>query len=299
MGSVNLDAVADELYGLSLEDFIPTRTAREREMKAADNKELAAEIHRLPKPNVVAWLVNQLVREHYDDIQALLGLGSAMREATATFSGDRLRELSREQHEAIRRLVEHAKLLAHVAGRQVSDDTVNSLEETFRAAMADPGAADTVASGRLISGLHSTGFASLESTGRQQPLSAEGKSPSGAKERPRTKEPRGVEHRERAEARVAKAQSVVQGATRARDEAHATLLRAEQSVAEAGDRVEQLRRELHNAVEAQSNAKTERRHAQSELDRADRGAQVAQQRLTAEGAEQARLTQQRTLSDTS
>jgi hypothetical protein len=139
MGLVDLDAVADELYGLSLEDFIPTRTAREREMKAADNKELAAEIHRLPKPNVVAWLVNQLVREHYDDIQALLGLGSAMREATATFSGDRLRELSREQHEAIRRLVEHAKLLAHVAGRQVSDDTVNSLEETLRAAMADPG----------------------------------------------------------------------------------------------------------------------------------------------------------------
>jgi hypothetical protein len=277
---MNLDAVADELYGLSLEDFIPTRNAREMQAKGAGDKALASEIHRQPKPNAVAWLVNQLVREHRDDIKALLELGTAMREATANLSGDRLRELSRRQHQVIRGLVQQAGQLPNAGGRQVSDDTARSLEETFYATLADPGAAAAIAAGRLTTGLHSTGFAGSESTGSQQPPSAKSKSPSGTKERPRTKERRAVQQHERAETRVAQAKSVVEAATKVRDEAHATLKQAEQSVADASDRVERLRRELHQAVEVQSKAQMDRRRAHTAFDRANRRARDAHRRLT-------------------
>ncbi len=102
-------------YGLSPEDFIPTRNARQKEAKAADNKGLAADIRRLTKPNAVAWLVNQLVRERKEDIQALLELGTAMREATANCPGP-FRELSRQQHQAVRNLIEQAEQLSMRTG---------------------------------------------------------------------------------------------------------------------------------------------------------------------------------------
>ena len=75
---MELDAVADELYGLSLDDFILTRNVLEKQAKGANDKVLAAEIHRLPKPNAIAWLINQLVRQHNDEIQTLLALGSSI-----------------------------------------------------------------------------------------------------------------------------------------------------------------------------------------------------------------------------
>jgi hypothetical protein len=283
---MDLDAVADELYGLSLDDFIPTRTAREKQVKGAGNMELAAEIHRLPKPNAVAWLVNQLARQSSDDIQTLLELGSEMREATANLSGDRLRELSRQQRQVIGGLVQQAERLAMAAGRPASAGTARSLEETFHAALADPGAADTVALGRLTGGLRSTGFAGLESSGGKQPPSSTPSS--GGREPSRTKEQRGVEQRERAEARVTQAKSVAEEAARDCQEELARLQQAEQSVTDASDRVEQLRRELREAVKAQSKSATDRRRIQASFDRADRRAQDAQQRLAHAAAEQER-----------
>ncbi len=284
---MDLDAVADELYGLPLDDFISTRAAREKQAKAADNRELAADIRRLPKPNAVAWLVNQLVRHCHADIQALLEMGSGMREATANLSGD-LRDLSRQQHRVIRGLVQKAEQIASAAGRRVSADTTRSLEETFFAALADPGAAETVAAGRLTAGLSTIGFAGLEGSGGQSArLSTE--PASGAEERPRTKTPDGVKQHERARAKVARAKAATVAAVQARDEAQEKLQQADQAGADAGDRVERLRRELQEAVKAQSDAETSQRRAQRVFDRADRGAGDAHQRLADVVAEEERL----------
>jgi hypothetical protein len=272
---VDLDAVADELYGLPLDDFVSTRATREKQAKAADNKELAAEIHRLAKPNAVGWLVNQLVRHRNADIQALLELGSRMREATAKLSGD-LRELSGQQRQVIRGLVKQAEQLA---GRPVSADTARSLDETLSAALADPGAAATLAAGRLTAGLRSTGFAGLGTAGSQPARSAM-KPRSRAEEHPRTKARGGMQQRERAQAKVARAQALVVEAVEVRDEAQAKLQQAEQSVADARGWVEQLRRELQQAVKAESEAETSRRRAQAAFERADRGSLDAQRRQT-------------------
>ena len=68
----------------------------------------------LPKPSVTAWLANQLAREHREELQPLLELGAALREATRTLSGDQLRDLSCQQHELVYALVQQ--------GRQVRDE---------------------------------------------------------------------------------------------------------------------------------------------------------------------------------
>ena len=155
---MDFDAIADELYGLPLNEFISVRIEREQQAKSANDKDLAAEIHRMAKPNTVAWLANQLVRRHRDEIQTLLEVGSEMRDATATLSGNRLRELSRQQHQLIRSLVQQAERLTNSAGKQLDGGVARGLEETFHAALVDQAAADVLAAGRLTAGLSSTGF---------------------------------------------------------------------------------------------------------------------------------------------
>ena len=273
---MDIEAVADELYGLSPDDFIATRTARQNHAKGDGDKELAEAIHRLPKPNAVAWLANQLVRHHPGDIQNLLELGAGMRDATANLSGD-LRDLSRQQHRVIRALVQQAERLAEAAGRPISATTARSLEETFYAALADPVAADAVAAGRLAVGLRPAGFVGMGEVG--SPGRASTTKPRPAKKPAPTAEGRGGEARKRASAKVAEATSVAGKAAKTREEEYARLQQAEQRVADAGDRVDQLRDDLREAVETQSRATKDRRGALAAFDRADRADQRAQQQL--------------------
>jgi hypothetical protein len=155
---VDVESVSDELYGLPLDDFTPARNEREKQAKAAGEKDLAAQIHQLTKPNLVAWLANQLARERVDEIRPLLELGAALREATATLSGQQLRELSRQQRQLVYALVQQARRLANAAGRKVSEDTARGLEDTLRAALVDPHAAEALVAGRLTEGMQNSGF---------------------------------------------------------------------------------------------------------------------------------------------
>ena len=59
------------------------------------------------------------------------------------------------------------------------------------------------------------------------------------------------------------------------------MRQAEQNLSDATDRVEQLRGELHQAIEIHTKAKSDHHHAQAEFDRADRRALDAQRRAEA------------------
>lgn len=50
----DIDEVADELYGLPLEEFTAARTRYEKDAKAAGDRHAAAGIHSLAKPTVTA-----------------------------------------------------------------------------------------------------------------------------------------------------------------------------------------------------------------------------------------------------
>ena len=70
------------------QEFTTTRGTRKKETRAACDRKLAAAIHLLPKPTTAAWLANQLVREHPDEIGGFLDLGVVLREATTTLRGE-------------------------------------------------------------------------------------------------------------------------------------------------------------------------------------------------------------------
>ena len=273
---VDLETVSDELYGLPLDDFTPTRTVRERQAKSAGDKDLAAQIHQLGKPNLVAWLANQLVRECADELRPLLELGAGLREATAASSGEQLRELSRQQRQLVYTLVQQARRLANAAGRKVSLDAARGLEDTLRAALADPEAADLLAAGRLTGGMQNSGFGSHSS--REELPVRPGRKPATAAASSVTVRPP-PEQRKRAEHEVDQARSAANEAITARGASHDLLKAADQMVTDTGGRVERARRELDEALQAQSEAQKEQRCAGAAFDRADREARDAQRQL--------------------
>jgi hypothetical protein len=122
---------------------------------------------------VAAWLVNSLVRQHAGEVDQLLELGDALRGAQGALDADQLRELGRRRQEVVAALARQARALAHGLGRPVSPAAADDVEETLRAALADPAAADAVRTGRLTSALSYAGFGEVDLTdavaGRPRP----------------------------------------------------------------------------------------------------------------------------------
>ncbi|TFV72234.1 hypothetical protein E4P39_17235 [Blastococcus sp. CT_GayMR19] len=155
---MDLDDVADELYVLPPEDFIPTRKAREDEAKADGDKALAKEIGALPKPSTAAWVCNLLVREAHEEIAGLVELGELVREAQQSLAGDQVRALDVQRRQLIAALTRRARSLAYQRGHSVSTAVATQVEETLRAAMADQEAGEALLSGRLTSSLTYSGM---------------------------------------------------------------------------------------------------------------------------------------------
>ena len=155
---MDFETVADELYGLALEEFTGARNDRAKRARAEGDRELATQIQSLRKPTVAAWLTNQLVRASRNELDALLQLGGELREVMADLSGDELRELTKQRHRLVFALVQQARSLGHTRGHPMSEDVASVVRETLEATLSDSASADAVASGRLTDALRVSGF---------------------------------------------------------------------------------------------------------------------------------------------
>ena len=91
------------------------RSAQVAAAKAAGDKELAKQIGQLRKPTRSAWLVNLLARDAGADLDGLLEIGAALREAQENRDGAELRRLSTERHRAVEALTRRAAELGAAA----------------------------------------------------------------------------------------------------------------------------------------------------------------------------------------
>lgn len=297
-----VDAAAEELYGLPLDEFTAARNERVKQARADGDGGAAVAIGKLAKPNKVAWLANQLVREDADEIRALLELGESMRQATASLAAEQLRQASRQQHQMIYALVQQAGSLASAAGQAMSDDTARGLGDTLHAALADEQAARELLQGRLTSGLSRSGFPGIDASAAAQPARSTaagrraqpGKPPAGQQAPGRQAPGRLAPGREAEEGTAAArrreqvtrarqderdARSRAAKADRARENAQATLAQAEDAARAAADNVSRLQAELDAALEARTSADRAKRQARQDAERADRAARHAERRL--------------------
>ena len=244
---MDVDAVADELYRLDPSDFVAARTSFVQQARAAKDRAAAAAIAVLKKPTTVGWLVNLLAHERPDEVNGVLALGDALRQAQRRLDAETLRELTGQRQQLVRALARRAGALAGERGRSVSETALQQVSQTLNAAMVDSALAATVRQGRVIAAVSYSGFGptGLESvdTGEDE------ESPDVDAEQagPSARDRETVLEQARAELRAARADE--QDARTALTQAETELARIHAEAAEADERIRDLRRELDHLEE--------------------------------------------------
>jgi len=150
--------IADELYGLPPDEFVPARDDRVAAAKEAGNRDLARALARLRRPTKAAWLANLLARHRTEQLDGLVALARSLAQAQQELDGDALRALSGQRHRAVAAMARDAGRLAARRGEAVSDALVREVAGILDAALADPAVAEEVRAGRLTKTVRYSGF---------------------------------------------------------------------------------------------------------------------------------------------
>jgi uncharacterized coiled-coil protein SlyX len=241
---VELDQVADELYEVPPEEFVAVRKERQDEAKAEGDPVLAKAIGALPKPSTAAWVCNLLVRAQRREIEGLVELGGMLREAQENLDGDQLKALDIQRRQLVSALTRQARALAYERGRPVSTAVATQVEETLRAAMADPEAGEALLTGRLASPMSYSGMGATVSRpdlrlvrppAVERPEAPRPSRPAERGQRTSTDERRRAREREREAARRAAEQQRRRDLADARRAAEEAVALAEEAQAAAED----------------------------------------------------------------
>lgn len=226
-----VDHRIDALFAGPAEDFVAARDALVKELKAAGDKEAAAEVKALRRPTVAAWAVNQVARTSEKDVTALLEVGDRLRDAHDALlegKGDAgVRDATAERRKLVAKLTKQAVALLGAGG----DAQTESITHTFDAAVADPEAGLAVRAGRLSKELEApSGFggglvfgsperaAPPADVDTEGPAAADAADEAAAKAAAKAAERRRRELEEEADDRAAEAEQTAAEAAAARQE---------------------------------------------------------------------------------
>jgi hypothetical protein len=123
----------DRLYWVPPEEFTAQRTKLTAAAKQRGDADAAKRISAARKPTTAAWMINRLALRRTDSKQRLADLGDRLRAAHAAMDGDRIRDLSAEQHKLIDALARAAFEAADV--EKPSSTLRDDLTSTLQAAM--------------------------------------------------------------------------------------------------------------------------------------------------------------------
>ena len=293
-GALDPDGVAEELYGLPRDEFVPRRNDLVKQARAAGDRDGATAIGELRKPSVAAWHANALAREYPDEVGALEQLGTSLREAQDRLEGDALRALSRQRHELIAALVSRARRLAREDGVQVGEATVREVERTVSAALSDAGAARALALGRLVTALE-PGVGLGDEAGGAPALRPRRPAPRARRGTGHEREERERGERERGERErleraatgareaVTRARAAAEGARATAEEADRAHEAASASVADLRARLTEAETEQARCADAAERARTGHARRRSELAEAEGTLEDLERRLAGAG----------------
>jgi hypothetical protein len=273
---IDVEAEIDRLYQLSLAEFVAARNALAAKLKAGEDKDNAARVRELGRPNVAAWAANLAYWTARPEFDALMESTQRLQSAQAQgAAGTALREAMKERREANAAVMERAKSLLVAAGHGASQDTLRRVSGTLEALAAESARADgvRVPPGRLIRDLEPPGFEAVRqlahdlpraprlTPGPPVPAPAEAESVSGTGPLP-----------------------AAEGPSETRAEA---LKHARAELAEAERRLERGKREAREATGARSVAEKRAQGARDELAEVTRRLKRANERAEITAADEA------------
>jgi hypothetical protein len=168
----DLDAIADELYALPPDAFVPARDDRVAAAKEAGDRDLARAVARLRRPTRAAWLANLLARHRTEQLDGLVALARGLAQAQQELDGDTLRTLSGQRHRVVAAMARDAGRIAARQGEPVNDGLLREVAGILDAALADPSVADEVRAGRLTKTVRYSGFGPAGGDGADDDMAA-------------------------------------------------------------------------------------------------------------------------------
>jgi hypothetical protein len=262
---MDLAAVAAKLYALVPAEFTAERNREAKAARSEGNSLLAKQIGRLQKPSTAAWAVNMLALRRAEEIAQVLELGESLRRAQEELDPASLRQLGQQRQKLLGAVVRDGRAVARELGVAVSDATATEMEQTLRAAMADPDAAAAVRSGQLVRTLSSNGIEPVDLTGA---VAVPGALPAAADDGgawPRAGRPPVRAAAEFDERDVSGQKEVVEARRRAEEERRRQRDEAKAELEEAERAVEQAETELADAEQHLSEVSTRKSELAREL----------------------------------
>ena len=235
----------DALHETPPAEFVAARGALVKQARAAHQERLAAEIAALRKPSTVVWLVNQLAREHAQDVATLTEAGKRLRQAQGKAlrggGGGELREANAAWRAAVARAL---KAIRAAAGRAIDEPRIVA---TLLGAATDPDLAQRLTRGRLTEEAAPPGIeaalGALGPPGKPPPAAAK-------QRRQQDKEQKRAERRQEREAKTAR-----RVRERAIAAARTLAERADQAAARLEEQAEEVRERARRAREAANEAR--------------------------------------------
>jgi hypothetical protein len=276
--------IADELYGLPMNDFTPARDAKAKELKGT---ELAGPVKALKKPSLAAWVVNMLVRHETEQVDQVLAVGAALRDAATSLDGKELRELTKQRRQLTNAVTARARGVASSLGVKVTQSVADQVEDSLTAAMLDPDCAKALRSGLLVSAMAATGVGESTAGAAVALPAALGFSATSAPAAPSGRPDLKVVPDPDADAKkLAAAEAALEAASSAEEAARATYDEADGAVTELEARTMQLQAEIDELKRRLVELEESAEEVDEELDEAEEARTEA--RTALRKAEQAR-----------
>jgi hypothetical protein len=285
----DIETAVDRLHAVPLEDFVAERKRLAKELRAAGDRDSAAELAKLPKPSAPAWALNHVAREEPGVVGEWLEAAEALRDASThagRASGDALRAAMVAHRDATRRVLGTVREQARPNGRELSEPMLDRVRELLQAATADPARAELLRAGRVSEGDDDEPPPLPEPAAKGRASKA-GRAESGgaARDRASSGGAAGATRDRASKARAADERAARERAER-EAEARAEL---ERLVAGAEERLEALRDAADERADAAERAGERLEEARRTLHRSESEAAAARQSAeeAAEAAEQA------------
>lgn len=240
---MDLQAVAQELYGLAPAEFIAARDALAVQAREGGDRQLAAAIKQLKRPSAAAWLANVLARQRSDRVDELIAIGDRLRDAQRRLAGAELKDLAKTGRGIVGEMVDEAARLAFSAGQRPTASTMRQLQDTLEAALAEAESGRQLRSGRLTVALSYAGLGSADlGPGDEQ---------TAVNDRDEIASDRATDDLHISEQRLAELTAALQSAHRLRDRVH--------------DQVDELERQLRQVRSQESEAAQRVQDLESEI----------------------------------
>lgn len=274
----DLEPELDRLYGLPLGEFTPARNDLAKQLRKAGDRDAAERIAALRRPPITVWALNQLARRVPEEVADLARAGEELVESQSAALGgggdpQAFEAAQRHQREAVGRLTRTSRGLLEDAGHRASDQTVERVASSLRAASVDEEGRRLLERGRFEDDFEGAGLLALAGL-------AVAPSPPSARTRPARGERDAV-----APPAASSSRELASERRRRREE----LAAARARVREAGEKERAARRLAERARKDSERARTEAERAERHAGEARADAERASQALEEARAEEEAL----------